>query len=640
MPATERAPMPNEPTPKDRCTSLDLRAVVHEARGLVGGRLDKAFDLEPEGLGLTFRARSVGRTELRIVPGRYAAIVGAGQEHADGLSPLARDVRRLLTGASVEEVVEPAGERYLELRLRRGSDPSPTVLGAELFGTGNIVLVRDGTVVAVLHARRWARRELRVGATYVPPPVRDDAFALGPAAIEAELARSRTDLASTLAARLALGGPVAEEVVARGGWDPGSAAAPTAHELAPAVHTILRDLLAEVGNAPQGYLYLRGSTTVDATPYRSCRWEPIVGAELRTTPTFSEAAVEYFGSLVRPLVPPEVAARAAERAALERLRDRQGRALQELADAVADRRAEAEAVFAHYAEAEAALAQARAEGPTPRTVRIQLGGREVELATAGDARRAAQTIYEEGKRLGEKLDGARVALAATEARLAAEPAPLPARAARRTRSAGGGTSRWFEKFRWFASSEGLLVLAGRDASSNDLLVRRHLKDGDLFLHADLHGAASVVAKRAEGGSGVGETTVREAAQWAVAFSKAWRAGLASASAFWATPDQVSKSAGSGEFVARGAWVVRGTKHFVHDLPLELAVGTVRYYGEEFLSVAPPDAVRSRGTVRFLLAPGDERERSEREVELSRELDVPRTRLQGLLPAGGLTVRRP
>jgi hypothetical protein len=186
----------------------------------------------------------------------------------------------------------------------------------------------------------------------------------------------------------------------------------------------------------------------------------------------------------------------------------------------------------------------------------------------------------------------------------------------------------------------VVVVAGRDAASNDLIVRRNLKEGDFYVHADLHGAASVVVKRPEEGTPIGETTLREAAQWAVAFSKAWRAGLAAGSAFWAVPDQVSKAAASGEFVPKGAWVIHGTKHFFRDLPLELALGTIAYRGEERWTVAPEPAVRARGAVRFLLNPGEERERSDREVELVRELGIARPLLQSLLPAGGLSVRRP
>ncbi|HYA10152.1 MAG TPA: NFACT family protein, partial [Thermoplasmata archaeon] len=516
----------------------------------------------------------------------------------------------------------------------------PTVLGAELFGAGNIVLARDGKVVAVQHAKRWARRDLRPGAPYSRPPARADAFGLGVAEIEAELARSRTDLASTLAARLALGGPVAEEVIARGGWDPTSPAATGAHELAPGVHAALRELLAEVGDSPRGFVARRDEVVVDASPYRSRRWEAVSGVEVVERPTFSEAAVEFFASLLRPAVSPEDAARAAERAGLERLRDRQRVALEELAGAVAARKADADAILAHFPEAEAALLAAAAADAPPKTVRVEVGGRPVELPAGGTVREAARTLYEEGKRLSVKLEGAREALQATEARLAQGVTRAAAAVAAREAPRRRREARWFEKFRWFVSSEGVLVLGGRDASSNDVLVRRHLKEGDVYLHADLQGAASVVVKKATPPAVLTETTLREAAQWAVAFSKAWRAGLASASAFWATPDQVSKTAGSGEFVPRGAWVVRGTKHFVPDVPLELGVGPVRYDDEESLWVAPPDAVRARGTVRFLISPGEERERPSREVELSRELGVSRSRLQPLLPAGGLTVRRP
>ncbi len=630
----------NEPSPKDHITSLDLFAVAREARRLEGARLDKAFDLEPRGLGLAFRGRPGVRAELWIVPGLYAAVVPTGQEHAEGLSPLARDVRRLASGAALASVVAPAGERYLELELRRAVDPGPTTLGAELFGTGNLLLAREGRLVAVERARRWAHRDVRPGASYLRPPARADAFAASVAEIEAQLARSRTDLVSTLAARLGLGGPVAEEVLARAGLEPAASASPKAHEVAPRVQEVLVELLREVGDRPHGFLVLRGDQAVDASPYAPRRWDGLDGATVEERATFSEVAVVYFSSLQPRVASAEESARAVERSGLERLVERQRAAREELAGAVEARRLDAEAVYAHYAHAEAALAEATLARPVPRVVRVELGDRPVELATGGSARQAAQRLYEEGKRLGEKLAGATAALEATERRLAeldrapasVRPRPGPAPRAR--------APRWFEKFRWFVSSEGALVLGGRDAPSNDLLVRRHLKDGDLYLHADLHGAASVVLKRPAPPAAVSELSVREAAQWAVAFSKAWRAGLASATAFWATPDQVSKSAGAGEFVPRGAWIVRGTKHFVQDVPLELGVGPIRYEGDDLLSVAPPAALRARGEVRFLLLPGDERERADREVELARELGVPRSRLQGLLPAGGLTVRRP
>ena len=34
---------------------------------------------------------------------------------------------------------------------------------------------------------------------------------------------------------------------------------------------------------------------------------------------------------------------------------------------------------------------------------------------------------------------------------------------------------WFEKFNWFVSSENYLVISGRDAQQNELIVKRYLK---------------------------------------------------------------------------------------------------------------------------------------------------------------------
>ncbi len=630
--------MTTEPSPKDRFTSLDTFALVQELRSQLGAHVDKVFDAGESAFSLLFRLPGGQKTELRLVPGRYAALLPPEREHAESLSPLARELRRLLTGTVLRGVSEPGGERYLELSLQRAAEGTSIVLAVELFGTGNLVVAKDGKIVAVAHARRWAHRELRIGADYARPPSREDPWKLGAAGIEAELARSRNDLASTLAARLALGGPVAEEVIARGRWSPQAPAAQDAARVAGRLQAILSEMVAEIGAAPRGYLLLRDGVAVDATPYRSHRWEEVPGVEQAERARFSEAIAEYFATVVRPAPSPEERARKAEREELLRLASRQEQAASALRQSVLDRKADADALYAHYAEAQAALERAEAGSERLQELTIELAGRSVRVPTRRGVEGAARSLYEEAKRLSGKLEGAETALVSTRARLASAELSAPL-ASPSARPQAARKPRWFEKYRWFLSSEGVVVIAGRDAPSNDVVVRRHLKEGDRYIHADLQGAASVVVKRPQGATEIPPATLREAAQWAVAYSKAWRAGLASASAFWASPDQVSKSAASGEFVPKGAWVVRGTKHFERDLPLELALGTVRYEDEERWTVAPPSAVRARGVVRALLTPGPERDRSRIEEELVRELGIPRPVLQRLLPAGGLSVRR-
>jgi predicted ribosome quality control (RQC) complex YloA/Tae2 family protein len=627
--------MPTLPTPKDRFTSLDTLAVVRELRALGAARADKAFDLPHGGWSLVLHVAGAGRHDLELVPGRYAALLGTPSGHTEELSPMAKELRRLLAGAIFRSVVEPGSERSLELSFSKGDDGGELLLVLELFGAGNLTVVRGGRVVAVAHPRAWAHRSLKVGATYARPPARPDPWKLQRAEIEAELGRSRTDLASTLAARLALGGPVAEEAIVRAGVEGDRPASADAEATARSLHDALGTLLREVGDRPRGYLCRQEGLLVDVAPYRPRRWPAEVTVEERAT--FSEAAHEYFQALAPAPVSAEARLAAEEAEALARLEERQREAIADLDRRERELREEADTILSEYAAAEEALREAApAEGATELTVR--LGGRPVTLTIGVSPRRSAQRLYAAAKELAQKLEGARDALTETVARRArpgpaVRPGPAPASAAPSRRF-------WFEKYRWFLTSEGAIVLAGRDAASNDLLVRRNLKSGDLYFHADLHGASSVVVKRPAGGLPLGEATRREAAQWAVAFSKAWRAGLASASAFWVEPEQVSKAAASGEFVPKGAWVIHGTKHFVRDLPLELALGTIHYESAERWTVAPESAVRAHGRVLAFLTPGEERDRSNREVELSRDLGVPRPLLQSLLPAGGLSVRRP
>ena len=284
--------MSGVPTPKDRFTSLDTLALVRELRALRHARVDKAFDLPGGGWSLTLRVPQEGRRELLLVPGRFAALLSESATHADELSPFAKELRRLLEGAVVEEVPEPGGERFLEMVLRRSDSPEATLVALEMFGAGNLVVARGSKIAAVAQTRRWAHRTVAVGSEYARPPVRTDPWTVGVAEIEAELSRSRTDLASTLAARLALGGPLAEEVIARGGWDGAAAASSGSGQVGPELHRVLQLLLLEVGERPSGFLYQRNGIAVDATPYRSHRWRDVADVVEVVRPTFSAAVME------------------------------------------------------------------------------------------------------------------------------------------------------------------------------------------------------------------------------------------------------------------------------------------------------------------------------------------------------------
>ncbi|GFO00472.1 nuclear export mediator factor nemf, partial [Plakobranchus ocellatus] len=113
----------------------------------------------------------------------------------------------------------------------------------------------------------------------------------------------------------------------------------------------------------------------------------------------------------------------------------------------------------------------------------------------------------------------------------------------------------FEKFLWFISSENYLVIGGRDQQQNEMVVKKYLHAGDLYVHADLHGASSCIVKN-PGGDPVPPKTLNEAGTMAICNSAAWDSKVVT-SAWWVYHDQVSKTAPSGEYLSTGSFMIRG-----------------------------------------------------------------------------------
>lgn len=140
---------------------------------------------------------------------------------------------------------------------------------------------------------------------------------------------------------------------------------------------------------------------------------------------------------------------------------------------------------------------------------------------------------------------------------------------------------WFEKFTWFVSSDGYLVIGGRDAQQNEILYKKYLRKGDVYVHADLNGASSIVIrnKLTSADAPIPPSTLSQAGTLAVASSSAWdsKAGM---SAWWVNADQVSKSAPTGEFLPTGSFMVRGKKNFLPPAQLVLGFGILWMISED------------------------------------------------------------
>ncbi|OAG11363.1 uncharacterized protein CC84DRAFT_1182348 [Paraphaeosphaeria sporulosa] len=131
--------------------------------------------------------------------------------------------------------------------------------------------------------------------------------------------------------------------------------------------------------------------------------------------------------------------------------------------------------------------------------------------------------------------------------------------------------QWFEKFIYFISSDGYLVLGGKDGPQNEIIYRRYLRKGDIYVHADLKGAVPMVIKNNPHtpDSPIPPSTLSQAGHLSVCTSEAWDS-KAVMSAWWVKADQVSKIGHGGEFLATGMFNITGRKEFLP--PAQLVVG--------------------------------------------------------------------
>ncbi|KAK9463706.1 uncharacterized protein V1516DRAFT_668504 [Lipomyces oligophaga] len=80
---------------------------------------------------------------------------------------------------------------------------------------------------------------------------------------------------------------------------------------------------------------------------------------------------------------------------------------------------------------------------------------------------------------------------------------------------------WFEKYLWFLSSDGYLVLCGRYAYQSAVLLKRHLGPHDIIVSADVPGSEYVVVLNHLNVDVVPPSTIMQAATLAVSTSIAW-----------------------------------------------------------------------------------------------------------------------
>jgi predicted ribosome quality control (RQC) complex YloA/Tae2 family protein len=592
-------------------TSLDLSVLEREFKQFEQGHVQKVYQRGEE---LTIEIYVGGEGKKRLIIGPDRAFISKYKRDNPQRPPgFAMELRKHL--GKVDEIKQRKFDRILILKS------GDINFIAEMFGKGNFILTKGGKIIGALREEKWADREIRVGLEYeFPEPVKDprDADDYFELMEDGEIVRK-------MASDLSLGGTYAEEICERTDIEKDREIS----ELEKEEKEELRDEIENILEAEKNPKLYSEEMPVRAAPFPLRTYS---SREVESFEDYSEALDEFYYRKKSKKKEKELQEKYQEKMeGLKRQKEQQERKIEGLKKSSEQNRENAEKIYQNYRElekvkrniekmiedkgwdqAEKKIEESeREEAEKINTLNQQneffsytVDGENLKIWLFQDLEATASQYYDKAKNSESKIESAKKALEETEKKIEeVEKEEIDLEDEVMEDKTQKRSKKWFEKYRWFHSSEDHLVVIGRDSQTNEMLVNKHMEKNDIYMHSDFDGAPSVVVKD---GQEAGEETLKEAAKAAVTFTKAWKAGIGAADVYYVDPEQVTKNPESGEYLSKGAFVIRGEREYIHNVKTEAWIGPYQLEDTHLPVCGPEKAVKENCEEAIELRPGNQK----------------------------------
>jgi len=621
---------------KKQLTSFDIAAVISELKDKVeGGRIDNIYQLDKKTFVFKIKKREQQPINLLIEAGMRIHPTFHTFEKPARPPAFCMVLRKFLKNGILTEISQQEFERIIVLKIR-------TKLGifqliAELFGDGNIILVNpENRISHALMYKRMKDRNIMRGEQFQHAP----SSGKNPIRISFEdFVKIRDfgelEVVKALTRFLSIGGLYAEEILLRAGINKNVSCAALNSEELKVLYDELEDLVHRVvnGELEPRIVFDEDGDLMDVVPLSLKKYE---GYECKIFENFMEALDEYYVSMTLKEREKKFSIEAEEKIArLERILKSQSEALEKTKRKIEVKKKIGDLIYSHFHELQALLQRINSllssgekwqkiqktienekkAGVVPfsyveavdlkrRILELKIDDVKFSLNLKHSVQENAAKYYSEAKKAEDKLSGTKKAIEETKTEIEKLKKQLAKVEVEKRFEAPAKIRKraWYEKFRWFFSTDNFLILGGKDATTNEILIKKYTEPQDIVFHADIAGAPFVVVKT--DGKKVTEQTLMEAAQFAASFSKAWKMGISALDVYWVKPEQVSKTPPSGEFLRKGAFMIRGKKNYVRRVPLRVAIG-IKVENDEILVIGGPlEAIKHHAKAYVELVPGD------------------------------------
>jgi predicted ribosome quality control (RQC) complex YloA/Tae2 family protein len=518
------------------------------------------------------------------------------------------------------ELIEQIGsERIVSLKFRHPDGKVRIVVG-EFFGDGNLIICNENMqIIAILNPIHVRHRTLSVGLRYVYPPARGvDVFNITlDQMLSLRDGAKNLDVLRWIGRNISMPKKFVEEVINRAGIEVDKHAAQLSDDEVSKIYNTIKNIINEVSTGGKNHepiVILLDDKPQEALPIitqeAAAASKLIKKNNIKKVASYMDAVDEVLSNEIMDIGRNSRTVELDRQiAVLEHDFEELNKAKETvLKKAAAIRKLAGELMALSYRGSDVIadlLAANSASLVTEKGIQyIEVAGEQVKMQPS--LAKASSMLFARAKEMergNASIEEARGKILAQIGKLRSETAAIHRKVIVKEQI----SREWYERYRWFITTDGLLVIGGRDASSNSALIRKHLTEHDIVFHAEVHGSPFFIIKNAAAFAATQESTINsslhEVAQATISFSRAWKDGLSSADAYWVMAEQVKKGAPTGQFLPKGSFVIEGKRNYIKGVELRLAIGIMQLNNRETLLCGPEEAVKKRSIFYTVLLQG-------------------------------------
>ena len=517
------------------------------------------------------------------------------------------------------ELIEQAGsERIVSLKFRQ-LDGNVRIVVGEFFGNGNLIICDENMqIIAILNPIEVRHRTLSVGLRYAYPPARGvDVFKITlDQMLSLRNEAKNLDVLRWIGRNISMPKKFVEEVTKRAGIQVAKQAAQLSDDEVSKIYETVKNFVSDVstGKNHEPIVVMQNDKPQEALPIitqEAAAAASNMKNNIKKVASYMDAVDEVLSNEILDIGRSNRTVELdREIAVLEHDLEEQNKAKETvLQKAAAIRKLANELMALSYRSTDKiddVLAANSASIVTEKGVKyMQVSGEQVEMHPS--LAKVSSMLFARAKEMergNSSIEEARAKILAQIEKLKSETAAIHKKVIIKEQI----SKEWYERYRWFITTDGLLAIGGRDASSNSALIRKHLTEHDIVFHAEVHGSPFFIIKNAAAFTAAAQegkidSSLQQVAQATISFSRAWRDGLSSADAYWVMPEQVKKGAPTGQFLPKGSFVIEGKRNYFKGVEIRLAIGIVQLNDRETLVCGPEEAIKKRSIFYAVLLQG-------------------------------------